>query len=386
VPLFRWQSDIDFLVLTAAFYALLRWAKSARAFRIALGVVGVHALALLASRLDLVITSWVLDGVAVLAVILLLLVFQPELRGAFMHLDRALQYWPRPHSAVLKSNLTIADAAFDMARDRLGALIVIVRRDSIAELLEGGVTLEAEISSELLQAVFQKTSPLHDGAVIVDGDRAIRAGVVLPLTHRQDLPSFYGTRHRAGMGLAERCDALVAVVSEERGEVTLMLGPEMRPQAQREQFLQSLEELRSLEHKNSTHRFYRTWFANIKLKLGAVGLAGVFWAMSFLAAGTTIRTVIIPIEFSHVPAGLQIADQSTDTLEVQLRGSPWVIDSVSSDRLIGRFDLSSVRPGWNSLQLPPGSLDLPPGVVVDRVTPSNIRVQITKAKEASPGG
>ena len=208
-------------------------------------MAGIHALALLARRLDLVITSWVLDFAAILAVVLLLLIFQPELRAAFMRLDSALRYWPRPPSALSKSNRAIADAAFDLAGDRLGALLAIARRDAVSELLEGGVALDAVVSSELLKAIFQKTSPLHDGAVIVSGDRAVAAGVVLPLTQRQNLASFYGTRHRAGMGLAERCDALVVVVSEERGEVSLMRGRDVRPQAGREQLLRALEELRA---------------------------------------------------------------------------------------------------------------------------------------------
>ena len=145
--------------------------------------------------------------------------------------------------------MLIAEAMFDLARDRIGALVVIVRRDAILELLEGGVALGAEISSELLKAIFQKDSPLHDGAVIIDGDRALKAGVVLPLTQRQNVASFYGTRHRAGMGLAERCDALVTVVSEERGEVSLMLGRDVRLQAGPEQLRQELEELRQRDRK-----------------------------------------------------------------------------------------------------------------------------------------
>src|SRR5271166_2313412 len=91
-----WPIAADFLVLTLVFYALLRWARSARAMRIALGVVGLHVLALLARRLDLVVTSWVLDASAILAILVLLLVFQPELRRAFMRLDTAFQHWPRP--------------------------------------------------------------------------------------------------------------------------------------------------------------------------------------------------------------------------------------------------------------------------------------------------
>lgn len=377
---FRWQSLVDFLVLAAAFYALLRWARSARALRIALGVVGLHALALLARRLDLVITSWVLDGMAILAIIFLLLIFQPELRGAFMRLDNAFRYWPRPRSAVIKSNRAIADTVFRLALDRIGALIVIARKDSIQELLTGGVEMGAAISSELLESVFQKTSPLHDGAVIVDGDHIVKAGVVLPLTQRQNVASYYGTRHRAAMGLAERCDALVVVVSEERGEVTLMMGVEIRQQREGDQLAMALEELRSREQKSSSSRLYRYFFYNFKLKLGAIGLAGFIWSMSFLAAGTTIRTVTVPIEFTNVPVGTEISSQSADTVEVQLRGSPWIIDSVSIGRLIANFSLRNAHGGWNTLQLPRGTFDLPPGIFVERVVPDTIRVDITSPK------
>ena len=350
-------------------------------------MVGLHALALLARHLDLVITSWVLDAAAIFAVILLLLIFQPELRGAFMRLDSALRHWPRLQSALSESNRAIADAMFDLAQDRLGALLVIVRRDAVVELLEGGVALGAEVSPELLKAIFQKASPLHDGAVIVDGDQAIKAGAVLPLTQRQNIPSVYGTRHRAGMGLAERCDSLVIVVSEERGEVSLMLGLDIHLQAGREQLLQALEDLRPSDRHPPTNRVFHIVFANIKLKLGAVGLAGVIWAMSFLAAGTTIRSVAVPIEFSDVPPGMEISEQSADNLEVQLRGSPWVIDSISLEGLVARFDLGLSHSGWNTLQLVPGTLDLPPGIVVERVTPGRIRVRITSSKPpVTPGG
>lgn len=385
VPWLRWQSAVDFLVLSAAFYALLRWARSTQALRMGLGAVGLHALALLARNFDLVITSWVLDAAAILAVLMLLVIFQPELRSAFLQLSSALQYLPRPQPALSASNRAIAEAMFRLSRQGLGALLVIVRRNAIFDLLEGGVPLGAEVSSELLEALFQKTSPLHDGAVVIEGGRAVKAGAVLPLTQRQDVPNYYGTRHRAGMGLAERCDALVAVVSEERGEVSLMLGPEVRPQADPETLVRSLEALRTRDRKGPD-RFYRFLFGNIRLKLGAIGLASVIWYMSVLAAGTTIRTTAVPIEFRNVPAGMEIAEQSADHLDIQLRGSPWVMDSLTLARFTARFDLGRVRPGWNTLQLSAGTLDLPPGVFVDRVVPDPVRIRIVSGKtRAAPG-
>ena len=141
LPVIRWQSVADFLVLAVAFDALLRWARSARAMRIALGVVGLHALALLAGRLDLVVTSWVLDASAILAILVLLLVFQPELRRAFMRLDTAFKHWPRPAVAGHTTTRSIVDAAFWLARYNIGALLVIARQDSITNCSKGASPL-----------------------------------------------------------------------------------------------------------------------------------------------------------------------------------------------------------------------------------------------------
>ena len=264
LPVVRWQIIADFLVLTVAFYALLRWARSARAMRIALGIVGLYALALLARRLDLVVTSWVLDASAILAILVLLLIFQPELRRAFMRLDSTLKHWPRPEVVGIQSSRAIANAAFGLARCHVGALLVITRRDSISELLEGGMAIGAIISSELLEAIFQKLSPLHDGAAIIEGDRLIRANTVLPLTQRRDVPTFYGTRHRAAIGLAERCDALVIAVSEERAEVTLMGDGKIRHMENPEQFAATLEGLLSPARESIGARLHRFFFANLR--------------------------------------------------------------------------------------------------------------------------
>ena len=381
----RWQPAVDFLVLALASYGLLRWASSARALRLALTVVGLHALALLAQRLDLVVTSWVLDGSAMLAIVSLLLIFQPELRRAFMRLDVALRSWAHPPSEVSQTYSVIAAAAFEMAQERIGALIVLPRRDSTAELTEGGVELGAASSQELVLTIFQKVSPIHDGALIVENGRLARAGVVLPLTMRRDVPGNYGTRHRAGMGLAERSDALVIVVSEERGEVTLMEGRNLRRMPSAGVLVAALGKLQGAVVEKRGDRVRRLFLAHFRLKLAAVGLAGLIWSMSFLASGTTIRNVTVPIEFSNVPAGMEIANETADSVELQIRGSPWIMDSVSMNRLIARFDLRSLPAGPHNLEFAPRTLNLPPGIVVDRVTPPRIRVVLADLRVPAKG-
>ena len=194
----RWQSVVDFLVLTTALYILLRWAQQARALRVALVVLGLHAGALVARHFDLVLTSWVLDGAAILAMVVLLLVFQAELRRFFMRLDSLLIWRSQAASRLTETYQSIAQAAFRLAGTSIGALIVIVRRNAVAELVSGGITLEASVSPEILEAVFQKTSPVHDGAVDGTGrsHRARRGGAA---AHRARARSQL-LRHAASRG------------------------------------------------------------------------------------------------------------------------------------------------------------------------------------------
>jgi diadenylate cyclase len=177
----RWQSVIDFVVLGFALYALLRWSEHARAFRIALGIVGLFTGALLARHFDLIITSWVLEAAGLVTVLLLLTVFQAELRRDLMRLDRVLRFGLRRSSALVPDSRTIAEAAFILAKARLGALIVIVRHDAVSELVDTGITLGAAISVKALEAIFQKDSPLHDNAAIIEESRISRVNAFLPL-------------------------------------------------------------------------------------------------------------------------------------------------------------------------------------------------------------
>jgi hypothetical protein len=235
--------------------------------------------------------------------------------------------------------------------------------------------LGADISAPLLIAIFQKDSPLHDGAVIIERERIAKANVVLPLTQRQSVPREYGTRHRAAMGLSERCDALAIVVSEERGHVTVMDGPAMR-EVDPAGLQAALYAVTSGPAERVAGRVRRALGRDLPLKCGSLGLAGVLWGLSFLAAGTTIRTVTVPIEFRNVPRNLEIAEQSAGSVEVQVRGRPVIVDAIDTGRLIAHFDVAALDPGWHTLPLTPGVLTLPPGVVVGRTAPAHIRVRL----------
>ncbi len=373
----RWQSVVDFLVLLGAVYLLLAWGRQARALRIALGILAIRAAALLAQQLDLVLTGWVLDGASIVAVVLLLVVFQPELRHALTQLDFSIERWRRREDLQKPAFTAVGEAAFTLAQTGRGALIVFVRRDPIDDLIAGGVPLGGQISREILEAIFRKVSPVHDGATIIEANHIARVGAVLPLTQRDDVPSAYGTRHRAALGLAERSDAVAVVVSEERGTVTLIHDRQDRRIATAVELTQDLEKLCAAPRGSSS--FFRQ---NLGLKAAAVALAALIWAIGFLVPGTNVRTQVVPVEFSNVPAGLRISRQSATTVMVQLRGATSVFQLVNPSRLAARLDLRTYREGAHNIPLAPDVFNLPPGIRLERVTPETL--SITLARQATP--
>jgi uncharacterized protein (TIGR00159 family) len=380
---FRWQNAVDFVVLAVAVYILLQWARGTRALRVVVAILGLHAAARVAWQFDLTITGWLLDISSALLVVMLLFFFQPELRHAFMRLDGLLGLGLRPAKALDSGYEAVSEAAFAMARERLGALIVVARKDALRELVSGGTALGAEISAPILSAIFRKDSPLHDGALLIEGGRISQAGVLLPLTQREDVPFHYGTRHRAAMGLAERCDALVIVVSEERGEVTLMQGLRAVPVGSAAELLGMLRRLTSPPKSRPLARL-RCWcFDHLRYKLAAAGVAAVLWAMSVFGTGATVRLVSIPIEFSGVPAGLEVSAQSASRLEVQVRGTSWLMASIGLTGLVARFDLRTAREGPVTLKVGPENLNLPPGVAIDRVRPESVTVRLVRRAAGS---
>jgi uncharacterized protein (TIGR00159 family) len=377
VTAIRWLNLIDFLVLTLALYGVLNWARQARAMRLAFWIVGLYAASLIARRFDLIITSWVLDAASIGLIVMLLIMFQPELRRAFQSLDGILRVSPRAGDALEPAFQTIADAAFSMAHDRVGALIVIVRDNPIEEIVEDGVTVGAEVSRPLLEAVFQKTSPVHDGAVLIESGRISRVNVILPLSHRPDVPPQFGTRHRAAMGIAERSDAAVVVASEERGEVSLMRGRSWQVVPSALELSELLQHLRGKQEVRWTERAAGFLTHNLRLKFAAAGLGILISALSLFSTGNTIRTVTVGVELVNLPRGYDVIDY-TRTLEISLRGRSWLMDATNPDNLVAHFDLRSAHEGPMTFRPSEQNFGLPPGVRLDGVVPPVVSVRIRK--------
>jgi diadenylate cyclase len=211
---------IEIGLLTAVYYYLLLFFRGTRGAAVLTGLVtALVVVAGLTHVFQLEVINWILSRVLALLAIAVLVIFQPELRRALAQLGSQQFFGSTRQRGELID--VLVDAAVALARARCGALLAVEREIGFRGVAESGVALDARASAELLETIFQPSSPLHDGGVILRGDRVVAAGCVFPLTQRDGLQPGLGMRHRAAIGLAEETDALVVVVSEETGEISV---------------------------------------------------------------------------------------------------------------------------------------------------------------------
>lgn len=222
---FSWQSAFDILLVALGIYYLLMLVKGTRAIQLLKGVAVVLALILVTKALRLSTVHWLLSNALLTGVIALIILFQPELRMALERLGRG-RFW-NPASLLVKQEEVerlvdeIVKACRMCSKRRTGGLVVLERGVGLGDVAQSGHPVDARASAELLATIFHPGSPLHDGAVLIRGDRVAAAACLLPLTDRDDVGVLLGTRHRAAIGLSEGTDAAVVVVSEETGTVSL---------------------------------------------------------------------------------------------------------------------------------------------------------------------
>lgn len=217
----RWQDALDIFIVSVVIYRVLLIIKGTKAEKMLIGL-GVLLLAAFVSKyLQLYTTDWIVFSFWSQVVVAIIVLFQPEIRRTLAQMGESSFLQNFTSAEELKSLEEIVKASVALANRKIGALIVIEREVSLAEYVEIGTSLEARVSRELLLSIFHPTSPIHDGAIIIKGNRVVAAGCFLPITIGADLSKALGTRHRAGIGITEETDAVAIIVSEETGTVSV---------------------------------------------------------------------------------------------------------------------------------------------------------------------
>ena len=239
-----WVDWLDVGVLTLSIFGVLHMLRGTRAFQILLGMLLLAAMYLVSAWLGLAALHWVLDNLFVYAVLAVIILFQEDIRQV-LAVAGGTVFASSGRAQVEEAQRLeeIVRAAFALAQRRIGALVVLERTATLGPYVESAHELEAVVTSELLQAIFHPTSPIHDGAVTIERGRVGHAGVFLPLSLVKNLPKAYGTRHRAALGLTERTDAVCLLVSEERGTVALVMEGRVVPVVDANDLRQKLQEV-----------------------------------------------------------------------------------------------------------------------------------------------
>jgi len=251
---------IDIILVAAIMYWIYRMTKGTNAPYILSGIIAVYLLWVVVKALNMELLSSILGQLISVGAIALIIVFQPELRRFLQvigmrqkHFNFISRIFSTGDDPVQANVSPIVTACREMAETKTGALIVIGQQSDLRLITEGGIALDARVSTSLLKNIFFKNAPLHDGAAVIEGDRIVAAKCILPVT-QSDVPKSYGTRHRAAIGMSEISDAIIVVVSEETGGISVAKNGELRRNLDPARLQQTLQRYLAINNRNRSKK------------------------------------------------------------------------------------------------------------------------------------
>ncbi len=377
--LLEWKNFLDILVISFILHRLFLLMRGTVAFQVSIGLVVLWLFQEVANAAGLVLTSWFFRAIGAVAVLVIVVVFRNELREILVHTNPIRFLLGRTRQTREVGYHLVAQAAFRLAHRRVGALIVIQNEDELRGSVRGGLPFDANLLPELLESIFSKESPVHDGAVIIRGNRIDQAGTFLPLSKEETLPQHFGTRHRAAIGLTEICDAVVLVVSEERGDISLV----HRRNAERiynpDQLEKRLDFLLATKDvsQGKARKGGSAWLTHGVGLLLAFVLVSAFWG---LYAGREFSLVSLkaPVYYRDIPEDLQLKKASTEEVEVQVSGRRGLVSSLDPQQVRAFLSLGGIGAGKHEFVLKSENIVLTPGLEVERITPLSITIEMER--------
>ena len=270
IPRIRWTDVIEIIIIAFVLYNVLVWIKDTKAWALLKGIIIVGVFAIFAYVLNLRTILWIAGKTISVGIIALVIIFQPELRRALEQLGRkkimiSLFNFGDGHDKgerfSSKTAEAIIQAAYEMGAVRTGALIVVEQDMVLEEYVRTGIEVDGVVTSQLLINIFEHNTPLHDGAVIIRGNRVVAATCYLPLSDNINLSKDLGTRHRAGVGISEVTDSMTIIVSEETGAVSIAVGGELIRDIDWDSLRNKLEYLRK---KSIDVKSFKLWRGKLK--------------------------------------------------------------------------------------------------------------------------
>jgi uncharacterized protein (TIGR00159 family) len=374
----RLVDAIDILLVTAIVYTGLVWLRRTQAWLVAAGMLILGAFYVVARVLELQLTAWIFQGFFAVFLVMIVVIFQEELRQMFEQvavwgLGRAR----RPPVASETTDILVRVLA-DLANDRVGALMVIPGRQPLSRHVRGGIELGGRVSYPLIRSLFDTHSPGHDGAVVIEGDTATHFAVQLPLSSDFQQLAGTGTRHAAALGLAELSDALCLVVSEERGQISLARGGRLERNLEATKVGEILRaRLAPPSRERSARRMWReTVRKNWVEKLAALTIVVSLWYLFVPGARPTTGTYPVPVSVANLPEGYVLETVTPTEVWVTLAGPARAFYFFDPNQLEVTVDAALAVLGRRTFQVSERDVRHPRDVGFERVDPEAVKISV----------
>ncbi len=370
---FRWQDALDILLNAYILFRLYVLFRGTNVIRALLAICVLWGVSRVAVSLGLVITNWAMQGVITVAALIVIIVFRNEISSVLQTKSLKSFFWGIPRYQFNTPLNLIVESVFELARKKIGALIVLPLKQGLDSVVQGGIPIRGQLSQEMLVSIFWPDNPLHDGAAIIQGKRITSAAAILPLSKSRELPSFYGTRHRAASGLTELTDALVIVVSEERGEITLFKDNQAHTIHNRLALGELLQE-HAGDYSASKPIQRQT------MELFAAGLISLLcftgiW-LTFSKGMETLATQEVTVEFINPNQKMEIISSSASNVKLLISGARPLIKAIKPEQINVKLNLSQSVVGINKLFVTRENIMLPPGISLKKVEPSELDITL----------
>lgn len=377
----RVQDILDVMIIALMIFAVLTWFKTRASRFVLIGIFLLGGVYVAARFFQLYLTTIVLQGFFAISLFVLVVIFQEDLRAFFERLA-VLGNIGKKFSSLsgLKSTSEIiAQTAVNLAKKKIGALIVIQGIDPLDRHINGGTGLDGIISDSLLESLFDPHSIGHDGAVIINGNRVTKFGCHLPLSVNTAKYGNIGLRHTAALGLAERSDAMCIVVSEERGTISLAYLDNLTVIQNAAALHETLEQffIRNNPGKNS-HPALNWLKENTLEKIIAIVMACFLWIAFGYQRDIVRRELIVPIEYKNIPKNWQIGETQVTDAKIILKGPEQAFRLLDERSLKLSLDLSGVVDRKQDFYLTANMINVPSRLTVADIIPSKIHIPASK--------
>jgi uncharacterized protein (TIGR00159 family) len=372
---------VDIGVVAVLAWVGLRLVRRTRARPALLGLATLFAIYLAARQLGLGLTAAIFQAFFAVLVLVIVVVFQDDLRRIFEQVGAWVSRRRGEEAGGAGSSEVLVRTIEQLADARTGALVVVPGREPIDRHVEGGVELDGRISDPLLLSLFDASSPGHDGAVVLAGDRVSRFAVHLPLsTDREQLVDL-GTRHAAALGLSERTDALCVVVSEERGTISIASGGRLRPIGRPRALAIELRRHARPPREAASAGWLQPRFRDALL---AVGIAAGLWVVQVPGSVVTEVEVKAHVVVEKLPDEFRLETIDPEVVTVRLTGRRRDLVLASNGEVEVRVDALLVRLGRRTFPLTPDLVERPEGLEVTSIEPDRVKISIGSAESAEP--